>query len=284
MKRLLQMIEQVKVQKEIPMLIHGLDPLKNALPEAFKPEMFFHFVEHVQPFVFSPKNKSPEELDHDEIYKLEHQNEDNMDFINRKIDSPFKVWSAEIAGDGFITVPRDGVFDSEGKLIGTNAVGVAIISFLCVERAPGELMYFIYVKVYRNDGSSFNTVCLTTELDSVAEALIKRLYKENTGIEPGRRKIKIGTGENKKHVKISRVIYVRPKKLVAVDTLSECGKEIDWTHRWTVRGHWVSLGEGKVGKDRDGNYCVNGQTWRVEHIKGPDDKPLINKTRIVEDK
>lgn len=284
MKRFLEMIDQVKRQKEITVLLHGLDPLKNTITgegSAFNTEMFFHFVEHCQPFVFSPKNETPEELDYDEIYKVESENADNLDFINRRIDSPFKIWHAEIAGDGFVTVPRDGVYDKDGNLLGTNPVGVSIISFMCVEREPNEFMYFIYVKVYRDDGSSFNIVCLTSEMNTVAEALIKRLYSEKTGIEPGRKKVKIGVGKNKRHVKIPRVIHIRPKKLVSVDTKTDDGREIDWSHRWTVRGTWVDLGAGRIGKDREGNYCVNGKTWRVEHIKGPKDKPLIQKTRVV---
>ena len=67
---------------------------------------------------------------------------------------------------------------------------------------------------------------------------------------------------------------------------------IDWRSRWLVRGHWMGLyttdAEGKkvidetrIGKDRAGDYYVKGYTWVIDHEKGPEDKELIIKPRIV---
>jgi hypothetical protein len=47
-----------------------------------------------------------------------------------------------------------------------------------------------------------------------------------------------------------------------------------------VRGHWRKV--NGIGKDRSGEYCVKEFTWVTEHDKGPDGKPLIRKTRIVD--
>lgn len=272
MRRLLEMIDQVKRQSAIRML----DPVKidgTTYDEGFKTEMFFHFIEHCQPFVFSAKNKSPEEIDGLEILQKEIETENDLDAL--KIDAPFKVWSAEIAGESYITVPRT----REGDDI------FSIISFVAVEQSPGDFMYFILAEWPRGDGSKNfqREVFLTVTMDEVAKALIKRLYSEKTGIEPGRFKIKLGTGKTKRFVKIQRVIHIRPKKLVSVSTKTDDGREIDWSHRWTVRGCWVELGPGRIGKDREGNYCIDGKTWRVEHIKGPENMPLIQKTRVVEE-
>lgn len=58
-------------------------------------------------------------------------------------------------------------------------------------------------------------------------------------------------------------------------------REIDYSHRWTVRGHWRTV--KTIGKDRDGNPYL-GFTWVKDHIKGPEDKPLVdNKIRITTD-
>ena len=55
---------------------------------------------------------------------------------------------------------------------------------------------------------------------------------------------------------------------------------VDWSHRWRVRGHWRSI-PNKIGKDRDGNP-IQGFTWIADHIKGPETKELIEKTRIIQ--
>mgnify|MGYP001565127442 CR=1 FL=1 len=56
--------------------------------------------------------------------------------------------------------------------------------------------------------------------------------------------------------------------------------EVEWNYRWRVRGHWRRI-EG-IGKDPEGNK-VQGFTWIKECIKGPENKPLLNKPRIVKD-
>ena len=56
-------------------------------------------------------------------------------------------------------------------------------------------------------------------------------------------------------------------------------REIEWSHRWSVRGHWRD--HGGIGKDRDDNYCIEGKTWVKSHAKGPEDKLVIKKQRLV---
>jgi hypothetical protein len=271
MRRFLEMIEQAKRQSKIAVIVPNQVQERRIekYPEEFHSDMFFQFVEQCQPFVFSPKNNSPEEIDGLKILELEQ--DENREIP--KIDAPFKVWSAEIAGENYITVPRA----DDGMPL------VSVIAFMAVEIDPGHFMYFMYVEYPRGDGSKNfeREVMLTVTLNEVANELIKRLYVEKTGIEPGRHKIKVGTGKNKRHVKINRVIHVRPKRLVSIDTKTDDGREIDWSHRWSVRGHWRSLPAGKVGKDRDGNYGVLENTWVTEHLKGPESAPLISKTRVV---
>lgn len=57
-------------------------------------------------------------------------------------------------------------------------------------------------------------------------------------------------------------------------------KQLDFSHRFEVRGHWRKT-TGVLGKNREGEYVVQGYTWVKAHIKGPEDKPVIKKTRII---
>lgn len=56
---------------------------------------------------------------------------------------------------------------------------------------------------------------------------------------------------------------------------------VDWSHKWEVRGHRRSIGLGKVGKNRNGDYVWKDYTWVKSHVKGPDDKGLVKKVRMV---
>jgi len=80
---------------------------------------------------------------------------------------------------------------------------------------------------------------------------------------------------NYKNIKNHSHIFSKQKNIVPL-----FGGEIDWSHRWEVRGHWRKC-DG-IGKDREGKRCVNNFTWVKEHEKGPEDLPLIKKTRIIE--
>jgi hypothetical protein len=65
-------------------------------------------------------------------------------------------------------------------------------------------------------------------------------------------------------------------------------RNIDWSHKWTCSGHWRyfynqehTVDFEKIGKNRDGDYCERGRTWVSDHVKGPEDAPLIKKTRVI---
>lgn len=81
-------------------------------------------------------------------------------------------------------------------------------------------------------------------------------------------------------VKIKKLIHI--SKLVK-DKPIQPGqfRDVDWSHQWEVRGHWRSVGMGKIGKDRNGGYKIKGFTWVQAHFKGPDDKELVKKIRKV---
>ena len=58
-------------------------------------------------------------------------------------------------------------------------------------------------------------------------------------------------------------------------------REVEWSHRWFVRGHWRK--QPYVERDDEGNkYTVTRQIWIATYLKGPDGKPIIYKRRAFE--
>lgn len=77
-------------------------------------------------------------------------------------------------------------------------------------------------------------------------------------------------------VKISPAVHVFPKTTDYPKV--NLGADIEWSHRWTVRGHWRKV--AGIGKDREGKYTQSAFTWVLPHEKGRDDQKAIQKTRI----
>lgn len=51
------------------------------------------------------------------------------------------------------------------------------------------------------------------------------------------------------------------------------GKDVPWSHRWIVSGHWRNQPYPSEG--------IHRQIWISPHVKGPEDKPLIVRPRRV---
>jgi hypothetical protein len=49
--------------------------------------------------------------------------------------------------------------------------------------------------------------------------------------------------------------------------------QIEWSHRWMVRGHWRNQWHPRL--------AVHRAIWINEHIKGPDDQPLELKDKVI---
>lgn len=74
------------------------------------------------------------------------------------------------------------------------------------------------------------------------------------------------------------IIHVYPISLKNKPTKGLCG-EIDYKHRFLVRGHWRKI--SGIGKNREGSYCIDGYTWVINHVRGPEEMPLIKKNYVV---
>lgn len=75
---------------------------------------------------------------------------------------------------------------------------------------------------------------------------------------------------------VKKLVILANKKYK--DRKSLYNEPIEYLHSWRVMGHWRSIDQNKIGKDREGNYRIVGRTWIKNFIKGKG--PLIEKERI----
>ncbi len=81
--------------------------------------------------------------------------------------------------------------------------------------------------------------------------------------------------------RIRTVLYIHNKEEV-IKNNKALKINLSCPYRFTVRGHWRKLeNDDKVGKDREGNYTVQGFTWITDFIKGEKEKPLKETIRVI---
>lgn len=245
MKYFRQMLESLKAK---PVIFAGDMSKPGSSRGVYPGEMVFHFAEKSHPFVFVSTKDDPTEL-------VENEKE--------VIDAPFQIFSIEMLGDRYLTVGRE---DAE--------IPVKVRCVLVVEQKPRQYMTIGFV-----ESASGKTICVMSDsFISIVNAFLKRIRKEAVGMEHVRERIKVGTGKEKRTITIREVIHVSPKKLMQFGPLPT-GRIIDWSHRFEVRSHWRQM-TGKIGRDREGNP-IPDWTWVKDYVKGPEDAPLIKKTRVV---
>ena len=88
--------------------------------------------------------------------------------------------------------------------------------------------------------------------------------------------------KNKTTIKITNrpIYYILDKKDYEKKNyhIKPIGK-LEYSHAFKVRGHWRRIDEKSIGKDRNGNYKIEGFTWVIDHIRGQGE--LVNRVRIV---
>jgi len=95
---------------------------------------------------------------------------------------------------------------------------------------------------------------------------------------PEKRQIVSRIGLKKKVVKTSYNTYVLYNKMTTAAVEQSSKRIKEFSHRFEVAGHWRKV--KRFGHDREGNL-IQGKTWVRPCIKGPQDKPLIKKTRVI---
>lgn len=215
------------------------------------------WLEKSQPIVFTSDETV---IDNEVPYK------NTWGIIEGHIDAPFAHFSIEKL-DGPLLLATESKINDE-------------FTILCVAVKEVGPRKFLFLSLMQRTNNNELRVCASNSEGGLVNKFVGMLNTQKVGLESVRASVKIGTSANKKIRRIRKVIYVSPKRDVA--KLSETHKSIDWTHRWLVRGHWRTIPEKKLGKNREGEYSVVGFTWVTEFEKGPEDAPLISKVRVIE--
>lgn len=135
-------------------------------------------------------------------------------------------------------------------------------------------------KVREAYGNSRRSLERIKAMEHCIDGICEFIHNSSLGEEKVFTSIKLkDTPVGKYSMTVNSIIRLSPKNQ-SENVRPLFAREIDWTHRWWVRGHWRRL-EGGIGKDRFGNYSVSGFTWVTEHIKGPDDKDIAEKIYLT---
>lgn len=224
---------------------------------------FFNLSEQAQPFVFQSTEASEEQKQ-----SLYDSNPENI-----IAGAPFPVFSVEmLEPDRTITSVLRDDFEKAGKSVVTHCL-------LCYEHAPGHWASYAYCEVISHSGHKYFQIICGKYWNGIVDALLERMERDVVGSETMRERVKIGIGKNKRVVTYSNLIHIRAKKSRQYESSPTSGKAIDWTYRFAVRGHWRKI-PGKIGKNRQGDPQKDF-TWVSEHIRGPENAPMIHKTRVV---
>lgn len=186
----------------------------------------------------------------------------HAEHVNGPIAAPFPVFSVEMIGESNY-IMADG--------------GYATMCVMMVDP------YFIlYVKTL--DGRR-NVICVEIGNDvaaydfrDIVNSLLSRIGNEHVGAIETNQILNYKNPKNPKKKKTiikNHMFIVSPTKYKQTDN----NVKIVWTHRWSVRGHWRNI--HGIGKDQNGDYVVEGKTWVSSFKKGPEDKLMVKKQRIV---
>lgn len=149
-----------------------------------------------------------------------------------------------------------------------------ISCILVEEYEPDKYMVYVYapealgMKISASNGVYHKAVC----------ALLERMNSALIGSESVKEHVKMKIRGEKIVKTIRKITYVRAKKSDSFKS-PVTGRDIDWSHRWFVRGHWRKC--DSLGKNRAGEYCVKGHTWVSEHVKGPEHLETVSKVHLV---
>lgn len=162
--------------------------------------------------------------------------------------------------------------------------GNLISCILAEEIGPGKLN--IYYSILQEDEHQMRIIeCLNDNADNhvfhkIISVCLLAINEMSHGASDPNSFIRIKNSKGNKAKKfIRKVVHICPK-LKSNTLATSHGIVINWSHRWEVRGHWRNI-DG-LGKDRSGEYCIMNKTWVIDHIKGPEDLPIIRKVRSVQ--
>ena len=263
MVKLLKMLEVIRRQKNVPLIVKTLNGEIDD-GQGLGPDFFDHVIEHLKPMVFKSFDMSDFEKTKFYLQGLNHEAPTNKKGYPILTNAPFKIFSVEFLGETAVSInaPDEGF-------------GHAVECIIGVEQKPLE--YITIQHVTFPDGSPEKVFASAGGFESILMNIFDRMKGQRLGAVHARKRFRTLGGKGKHTIR--QIVIVDPKKPKNIN-LNGQTLNVDWSHRWEVRGHYRKI-DG-LGKDPSGRYCVEGYTYVKPHVRGPEDKPLIkNKVRIV---
>jgi len=206
------------------------------------------------------------------------------DKIEGVLDMPFRTMILEVPETTLVRLRGDNTADFDTRYVLCLMIcelefggRYDFYSYECLaDRNSDELPNFDPKLIY----IPFNTseYQLKKHYYSVTEEFLNRLNSKDValGTEKTKDRVRIGKGKQRKIHKIREIIVVTNRQSKPSVGL---GRNIDWSHRWEVRGHWRRF-KG-MGVDREGTRRALNMTWISNYVKGPENKTLVKKVRSV---
>ena len=254
MKALIDLINCARLREDIPIISRGS---KERVPVAFLDGII---KDGIAPIVFEVDKTK------DTIVPETIEDKTNMDGEAIIDNAPFKIFSMEnLESDYPLVISNDTLNDTPHK----------IPCIIAIETSPCVFKFIAHIIYERGE----EMVCIfDAGFEAIFRNKLEALSKQQSGVVTYGQKIRHLSSKNKTNIR--KLIFVSNKKVKYFARPGEKAKrDIDYSHRWLVRGHWRAI--TGLGKDREGNYCVKDFTWVVAHAKGPEDKPIIKKVRLV---
>lgn len=259
MKHFLKMVELARVKPIYK--FHSVGYGSYGKPEKIKPDYFLSLIERNNIFVFD--NPSIGNSDEFTIRK---------DVAKSFLDLPFGLSSFEVCGDAYFKWIADFKGSPEEHKVFCwliNELSPNRYEYFSLMESPGDRVYVAYT----NSDGDFSLIG-----NNHLKFILDKINIGKTGIENINQKVKLGKRMAKSFYHINKIVHVSTRKEY-LKTKPIGINEIDWQHRWSVRGHWRNV--TGLGKDRSGHYCIENHTWVTDHIRGPEDMPFIRKPRIL---
>lgn len=176
-----------------------------------------------------------------------------------------------LAGDGFTAMP-----------VVMTMLGVEPGGETEWEQTRGAATEDVYRAICELSNDQVGALRSAPSLVARTTFLLDAANVELTDIPPSRQ---IRRNAARKGAQIAFTVRVRQSSRRPVPR--ENGEHVSWSHRWEVRGHYKHFTKGSHTKDESKlapcpQHGMCRREWSPPHVKGPEDKPLIPKVRVVD--
>jgi len=159
------------------------------------------------------------------------------------------------------------------------ALGFLVLNFRLDMRITDQGLGYKAVEIEASNSVDDETVkMLVSYITNVVVNLCLTLQKKETVISDKEAIYNIDKKlvKHKNRYRNRDIRFVSTKKYISNSPILK--KVVNWTHSFSVSGHWRKV-KG-VGKNRVGEYCIDGATWVNPCIKNKE-LEFINKVAVI---